>query len=101
MDTDSFFIYIESGDFHKCIADDVEGWFDTSNLNENDKNPLPIGKESTRCFLPSSKKVADFFKIELRGKIMKEFCALRAKPYAYILDDDNEKEKKQRNKKSE
>ena len=32
---------------------------------------------------------------------MKEFCALRAKPYAYILDDDNEKEKKQRNKKSE
>ena len=68
-------------------------------LKENDKKPLPIGKESTRSFLPSSKKVADFLKIELRGKIMKEFCALRAKPYAYILDDDNEKEKKQRNKK--
>ena len=43
--------------------------------------------------LPSFKKVAGFFKIELGGKIIKEFCALIAKTYAYLLDDDSEKKK--------
>ena len=50
MDTDSFFIYTETEDFYKDIAHDVERWFDTSKLNENDKKPLPIGKKSTRSF---------------------------------------------------
>ena len=31
------------------------------------------------------------FKEELGGKIMKEFCALRA--YTYFMDDDSEKKK--------
>ena len=44
MDTDSFVIYIETEDFYKDIADDVERWFDTSNFDENDKRPLRIGK---------------------------------------------------------
>ena len=44
MDTDSFIICIETEDFYKNIADDSERWFDTSNYDENDKNPLPIGK---------------------------------------------------------
>ena len=34
-----------------------------------------------------------FFKDELGGKIMKEFCGLRAKPYAYLMDDESEKKK--------
>ena len=33
------------------------------------------------------------FKDELGGKIMKKFCALRAKTYAYLMDDDIEKKK--------
>ena len=33
------------------------------------------------------------FKDELGGKIIKEFCALRAKTYAYLMDDDSEKKK--------
>ena len=40
-----------------------ERWFDTSNYDENDKRPLPIGK---------NKNVYGFLKGELRGKIMKE-----------------------------
>ena len=69
-DTDSFIIHIFTEDFFEDIADDVERWFDTSNYVDNDKRPLPIGR---------NKKVYGFFKDELEGKIMKEFCALRAK----------------------
>ena len=44
-DTDSFIIHIETEDFYKGIANDVKRWFDTSNYEENDKRPLPIGKK--------------------------------------------------------
>ena len=77
-DTDSLVIYVETEDFYKDIAGDVEKWFDTSNYDEKDKRPLPIG---------INKKVIGMFKDELGGKIMKEFCALRAKAYAYITED--------------
>ena len=72
MDTDSFIIHIITEDFYKDIANDVEIWFDTSNFDENKtgKRPLPIGK---------NKKVIGLFKMELGGKIMGEFCALREK----------------------
>ena len=45
MDTDSFFIHTETEDFYKDIANDVQKWFDTSNYDENNERPLPIGKE--------------------------------------------------------
>ena len=89
-DTDSFVMYIKTEDFYKDIAGDVERWFDTSNYDEKDKRPLPIGK---------NKKVIGLFKDELGGKIMTEFCALRAKAYAYKLDDDTEKKKAKGTKK--
>ena len=52
-DTDSFVINIITEDFFSDISDDVEGWFDTSNYDENDRRPLPIGK---------NKKVIGLFK---------------------------------------
>ena len=77
-------------DFYKGIAGDVERSFDTSNYDEKDKRSLPIGK---------NKKVIGMFKDELGGKIITEFCALRAKAYAYKLDDDTEKKKAKGTKK--
>ena len=40
-----------------------------------------------------NKNLIGLFKGELKGKIMKEFCALRARTYTYLMDDDNEKKK--------
>ena len=83
-DTDTFMIYIKTEDFYKNIANYVKKWFDTSNYDESDRRPLPIDK---------NKKIIGLFKDELGGKILKEFIALRAKTYAYLMDDDREKKK--------
>ena len=91
MDTDSFVINIKTEDFYKDIANDVGKWFDTSKYDKNDGRPLPIGING---------KVIGKFKDELEGKIMTEFCALRAKAYAYKLDDDTEFKKAKGTKKS-
>ena len=77
-------------DFYIDIAGDVERWFDTSNYDENYKRPLPVGK---------NKKVIGLFKDELGGRIMKEFCALRAKTYSYLMDDNSEVKKSKGTKK--
>ena len=90
MDTDSFVMYIKTEDFYKDIADDVERWFDTSNYDENNKRPFPIGEKN---------RVSVIFKYELRAKIMKEFYALRPKAYAYLIDDGTEKKKAKGTKK--
>ena len=93
MDTDSIIIYIITEDLYKDISDDVKIWFHTSNYDENDKWPLPIGKR---------RGVYGFFKDELTGNIMKEFIAktaFRAKTYPYLTDDDDEKKKVRETKK--
>ena len=84
MDTDRFIIHIFTEDLFEDIKNDVERWFDTSNYDKNDKRPLSIGM---------NKKVTGLFKDELGGKIMKEFCVLRAKIYTYLMDDDSEKKR--------
>ena len=90
MDTNSFIIYITTEDFYEDIADNVEKWFDTSNYDENDKRPFPMGK---------NKKVIGLFKDEVGGKITIEFIGLRAKTYAYLMDDDSEHKKSKKTKK--
>ena len=87
MDTDIFVIDLFTEDFFKDINNDIESWFDTSNYNKNDKRPLQTG---------INKKVIGMFKDELGGKIMKEFCAPRAKTYSYLTDHDKEHKKAKR-----
>ena len=71
MDTDLLIYDIETDDFHKDIADDVESRYDTSGYVPD--RPLPIGK---------NKKVIGLMKDELGGGIMSEFVTLRPKMYA-------------------
>ena len=84
MDTASFVTNIKTEDFYRDIANDIERWFDTSNYDENDERPLSIGK---------IKKVIGMFKGELGGKIITEFCALRAKAYTYLMEDGSDHKK--------
>ena len=84
MDTDSFVLHIFTEDFFEDINNDVERRFHTSNYDKNDKRPLQISV---------NKKVIGMSKDELGGKIMKEFSALRAKTYTYLMDDDSEMKK--------
>ena len=88
MDTDSFIMNIKTEDFYKDIANDVEKRFDTSNY-EVDK-PLSTGK---------NKKVIGLMKDELGGRIIREFVALRLKPYSYLTDECKEDKKAKGTKK--
>ena len=90
MDTDSFIVHIETEDFYKDIAMDVDKWFDIFAYDKDDNRPLPIGK---------NKKVIGKFKDELKGKIMTENCNARAKTYAFRYDNDKENKKTKGTKK--
>ena len=90
MDTDSFIMHIETKDFYKDIADDVDRWFDTSNYDKNNNRPL---------FIEINKKIIGICKDELGGKILTEFCALRAKAHAYLTENGIEHKKDKGTKK--
>ena len=49
--TDSFIIHITTDDFFEDISNNVEIWYDTSKYDENDKRPLPIGKNKESNWL--------------------------------------------------
>ena len=85
MNTDSLIYEIETDDFYKDIADDVESRFDASCYRDN--RPLPVWK---------NKKVIGLMKDELGGNIMTEFVSLRPKMYAYRVSSalGNEESKK-------
>ena len=80
---------IKTKDFYEDINNDVEKWFDTSNYKID--RPLLITDKN--------KKVLGKFKDELGGKIVTKFVGLSSKTYAYLIDDFDEKKKKQRSKK--
>ena len=80
MDTDSYIMSINSHDIYADIRNDVKKWFDTSNFDKNDNKPLLIGE---------NKKVLGKLKFELGGKIISEFCGLKAKTYSIELDYDS------------
>ena len=80
----AFSIHIMSEYFLKDISDEVKIWFDTSNYDENDKRPIPIGE---------NKKEPGFFKDELGGEMMTEVCVLRDKTWTHRMDDDSKKKK--------
>ena len=79
MDTDSFVYDINTEDFYKDIAGDVETRFNTSGYCDR---PLPIGK---------NKKVIGLMKDELGGEVMKEFISLHPKMYSYRVGSSEPK----------
>ena len=80
MDTDSLIFDIETDDFYKDIANDVESRFDVSGYPPD--RPLPVGK---------NKKVIGLMKDELGKGIIKEFVTLRPKMYAYKVGSSESK----------
>ena len=80
MDTDSLIYDIETDDFYKDIADDVESRFDTSGYVPD--RPLPVGL---------NKKVIGLMKDDLGGGIIKEFVTLRPKMYSYKVGNSESK----------
>ena len=88
MDTDSFIVYIKSGDIYRDIAEDVETRLDTSSY-ELDR-PLPNKNE----------KIIGLMKDELGRKVITKFFGLRPKTYNYFIDDVSEDKKKQKAQKA-
>ncbi|PFX30928.1 Schlafen family member 5 [Stylophora pistillata] len=84
-DTDSLCYEIQTEDFYKDIIDDVDRWFDTSNIKKGHSSGIPTGV---------NKKVIGMFKDEAGGKIIEEFVGLRAKLYCYRMFGKRGKEKK-------
>ena len=71
-------IEVKTEDIYGDISADVKKWNDTSNHDKDDNRRLPIGM---------NQKVPGLFKDELGGKLMTEFCGIRAKSYAFVVDD--------------
>ena len=82
MDTDSFIVYMKTDDIYKDVPEDIEIRFDTSDYEF--ERLLPKGK---------NKKVIEFMKGELGGKIMTKFVGLTAKDYSYLIEDGSEDKK--------
>lgn len=77
-DTDSFVYHIMTNNFY----DDMHN--KPGLLERMDTSNLP---HEHPCYTPSRKKIPGLFSDETNGRIMTEFIALRAKSYAYILDN--------------
>ena len=83
-DTDSLCYEIETEDFYKDIAGDVESKFDTSAYPKDHPSGIKTGV---------NKKVIGMMKDECSGKIMEGFVGLRAKLYATKMYSGEESKK--------
>jgi hypothetical protein len=87
-DTDGLMLRIKTEDFYEDIKPDIDEWFDTSNLTENNK----FGIE------PKNKMKLGCFKIETGENIVTVFIGLRAKMYCYTIEHQDRTELKKREK---
>ena len=83
-DTDSLCYEIETEDFYKDIAGDVESKFDTSAYPKDHPSGIKTGV---------NKKVIGMMKDECNGEVMEGFVGLRAKLYATKMNDGSEAKK--------
>ena len=80
MDGYSFIIHIETEDFYKDIANDVDEWFDTSGFSKEIDRPIAKDK---------NKNIQGMFKDELNEEVMIESTNVRAKLYAFLRNDSS------------
>ncbi|KAL4123057.1 hypothetical protein QTP88_015289 [Uroleucon formosanum] len=84
-DTDSLIYYILTRDLY---SDLIENPILLDRLDTSDLPPIHP------CYTTDRKKVPGFFSDEIKGHTMMEFCALRAKSYAYNVYAGEEDERK-------
>lgn len=94
MDAYSFIIHIETEDFYKDIANDVDEWLDTSGYSKEIDRPIAKDK---------NKKILGIFKDELNEEVVIESTNVRAKLYVFLREDSSkgkvsEKKKAKRHK---
>ena len=91
-DTDSLEYEIETEDFYKDIAPEVDKFFDTSNYPKEHRRAGPhCGLSGIQT--EKNKKVIGMFKDECGGKQIKEFVGLRAKLYSNLTCSGEEEKK--------
>ena len=83
-DTDSLMYEIQTKDFYKDIAPDIEAKFDTSAYPPDHSSGIPTG---------INKKVIGMFKDEVEGKQITRFIGLRPKLYTFRVEDGKDKKK--------
>ena len=83
-DTRSLMFLIKTDDFYKDISPDVREMFDTSEYPIDHPSGILTGV---------NKKVLGMFKDEVKGKQIDQFVGLRAKLYAYKMDDVDQEKK--------
>ena len=83
-DTDSLMYEIQTKDFYKDIAPDIEAKFDTSAYPPDHSSGIPVG---------INKKVIGMFKDEVEGKQITHFIGLRPKLYSFKVEDGKDKKK--------
>ena len=82
MDAYSFIIHIETEDFYKDIANDVDEWFDTSGFSKEIDRPIAKDK---------NKNIQGMFKDELNEEVMIESTNVRAKLFAFLRNDSSKR----------